>query len=223
MIKTQLLVKRKAGMTKDAFADYWLGKHVAVVAKVGEIRRQTISIVRSDLQRADTPWDGLANAWWDDAAAVASARQSDAFRAMIDDEANFVDFSVRCPITVVEVNPLAPKAPPPPHPDRIKIVNPLFKLEALSDQAFCDYWRGPHAALNNALPHMNAYIQNHIHPDFRNAARSCDGIAESWFNSMDEIRELLLSEANARLREDEAHLIQPGSLLPMVCREYRTI
>jgi uncharacterized protein (TIGR02118 family) len=223
MIKTQVLVKRKAGMTREAFADYWLGTHAAITAKFGGIRRQTISIIRSDLQRADTPWDGLANAWWDDAAAIASARRGDAFRAMLEDEENFVDVSERRPLVVVEINPLAPKVPPEPHPDRIKIVNPLFKLDALSYQAFSDYWRGPHAALNNALPHMNAYIQNHVHPDFRNAARACDGIAESWFNSMDEIRELLRSEANARLREDEAKLIKPGSLLPMVCREYRTI
>jgi len=223
MIKTQVLVKRKAGMTREDFAAYWLGTHVAITAKIGGIRRQTISIVRADLQRADTPWDGLANAWWDDAAAIATARQGDAFRAMLADEANFVDLSVRRPMVVVEINPLAPKAPPEPEPDRIKIVNPLFKLEALSYEAFSDYWRGPHAALNNALPHMNAYIQNHVHPDFRSTPRACDGIAESWFNSMAEIRELLRSEANARLRQDEPKLIQPDSLLPMVCREYRTL
>ncbi len=223
MIKTQVLVKRKTGMTREAFADYWLGTHVAIAAKISEIRLQTISIVRSDLQRVDTPWDGLANAWWDDAAAMTSARRGDAFRAMIEDEGNFIDVSVRRPLVVEEINPLAPKAPPQPHPDRIKIVNPLFKLDALSYQAFSDYWRGPHAALNNAMPHMNAYIQNHVHPDFRNGVRACDGIAESWFNSMDEIRELLRSAANARLRKDEDNLIKQGSLLPMVCREYRTI
>jgi uncharacterized protein (TIGR02118 family) len=223
MIKTQVLVKRKVGMTREAFADYWLGTHTAITAKIGEIKRQTISIVRSDLQRADTPWDGLANAWWDDATAIEAARRSDAFRAMIKDEENFVDISERRPLVVVEINPLAPKLPPEPNPDLIKIVNPLFKLDTLSYQAFSDYWRGPHAALNNAMPHMNAYIQNHVHPEFRNAPRACDGIAESWFNSMDEIRELVRSEANARLREDEANLIKPGSLLPMVCREYLTI
>ena len=223
MIKTQVLVKRKVGMTREAFADYWLGTHVAITAKVSEIKRQTISIVRSDLQRADTPWDGLANAWWDDAAAIASARRGDAFQAMIEDEANFVDVGDRRPLVVVEINPLAPKVPPEPRFDLIKIVNPLFKLDALSYQAFSDYWRGPHAALSNAMPNMKAYIQNHVHPDFRKAPRACDGIAESWFNSMAEIRELLRSEANARLREDEANLIKPGSLLPMVCREYRTI
>jgi uncharacterized protein (TIGR02118 family) len=127
MIKTQVLVKRKVGMTREAFADYWLGTHVAITAKISEIKRQTISIVRSDLQRADTPWDGLANAWWDDEAAIGSARRGDAFQAMIEDEANFVDVGDRRPLVVVEINPLAPKIPPEPHFDLIKIVNPLFK------------------------------------------------------------------------------------------------
>ena len=223
MIKTQTLAKRKAGMTREAFTEYFFGTHVPIAGKISEIRRQTVSIVRADLQRVNTPWDALINVWWDDAAALASARQSDAFRAMVEDEANFIDVGNRRPLVVVEINPLAPKLPPAPHPDRIKIVNPLFKLDTLSDQAFSDYWRGPHAVLNCALPQMNAYIQNHVHPDFRDADRACDGIAESWFHSMDEIRSLLRSEANARLKADEAHLIKPGSLAPMVCREYRAL
>ena len=49
MIKTQVLVKRKIGMTREAFADYWLGTHVAITAKISGIKCQTISIVRSDL------------------------------------------------------------------------------------------------------------------------------------------------------------------------------
>lgn len=223
MIKTQVLVRRRPGMTREAFADYWLSVHVPITARIAGIARQTISIVRDDFQRADTPWDGLANAWWDDADALAAARTSDAFQAMIEDEANFVDLSARQPLVVSEINPVAPKQPPEPDPELIKIVNPLHKRDDLSYEEFSVYWSGPHAALNNAMPHMNAYIQNHVHPDFREHPRACDGTAESWFNNWDEIRELLSSEANARLREDEANLIAPDSLHPMVCREYRTI
>lgn len=208
-------------MTREAFAEYWLDTHIAVTSKIRGIKRQTISLVRFDLQRADTPWDGLANAWWDDAAAIASARRSDANLEMIDNEASFVEVSDRHSLVVLEISPLAPKAPPEPPPDCIKIVNPLFKLDALSSQAFSDYWRGPHAALNNAIPHMNACLQNHAHPGSRDAVRACDDIAESWFNSMAEARELLRSEANAGLRQDEANRIKPGSLLPMVCRRGR--
>jgi uncharacterized protein (TIGR02118 family) len=223
MIKTQWLAKRKPGITLEAFADYWLSIHVPITAKIGEIRRQTISIVSSDLQRGETPWDGLANIWWEAADELASARKSDAFMAMIADQANFVDLSVSGSLIVHEINPVAPKQPPHPDPELIKIVNPLHKREDLSYEAFSAYWSGPHAALNNALPHMNAYIQNHVHPDFRASDRPCDGIAESWFKSWDEIRELSRSEANARLKEDEANLLAPDSLYPMVCREHLTI
>ena len=57
--------------------------------------------------------------------------EDDVFRQMIEDEANFVVVSERRPLVVVEISPLEPKAPPEPHSDRIKIVNPLFKLDAL--------------------------------------------------------------------------------------------
>lgn len=223
MIKTQVLVKRKAGMSREAFADYWLTVHVAITAKIPEIKRQTISIVRSDLERSDTPWDGLANAWWDGADAIAAARKGDAYRAMIADEANFVDTSTRQPLVVCEVNPLAPKQPPHPDPNLIKVVNPLHKRDDLSYDAFSAYWRGPHAALNSELPHMNAYIQNHVHPDFQAVGRACDGIAESWFNSWEEVLDITRSDAYLRLKEDEPKLIAPGHLHPMICREYQTI
>lgn len=223
MIKTQLLVRRKPGMSLDEFGECWLRIHASPAARIAGIARQTVSIVRNERARADAEWDGLANTWWDSREALAAARQSGSFGAMREDEAALVDGDIRKPLVVVEVNPLAPSLPPEPDPDLIKIVNPLHKLAALGYDAFSAYWRGPHATLNAALPHMNAYIQNHIHPDFRDEDRACDGIAESWFRDWDEIRALLASEANARLREDEANLIVPGSLHPMVCREYRTV
>lgn len=223
VIKSQTLVKRKPGMTFEAFSNYWLFDHASVTAKISEIKRQTVSIVRPDRQRSDAAWDGLANTWWESAGELASAKKSDAFRAMIADEANFVDLNVRQTFIVQEINPVAPKLPPHPDPALIKVVNPLHKRDDLSYEAFSAHWSGPHAALNNAMPHMDAYIQNHIHPDFQALARACDGVAESWFNSWDDIRELTQSDAYARLKEDEANLLAPDSLYPMFCREYLII
>lgn len=223
MIKTQLLVKRKSGMTLDAFTDYWMSAHVPITAKIGGVKRQTISIIRPEFHRSETPWDGLANIWWESADELESAKKSDAYGAMIADEPNFIDLSFGSPLIVYEINPVAPKQPPGPDPELIKVVNPLHKRNDLSYEAFSGYWSGPHAALNNAMPHMNAYIQNHVHPDFLDHPRACDGVAESWFNSWDEIRELTRSEANARLKEDEPNLLAPDSLHPMICREYLAI
>lgn len=207
-------------MSLKAFSDYWMSVHVLITGKIGEIKRQTISIARPEFRRGDTPWDGLVNMWWESADELASARRGDAYRAMIEDQVNFVDVSVGPPLIVCEINPIAPRQPPSPNPELIKVVNPLHKRDDLSYEAFSAYWSGPHAILNSAMPHMNAYIQNHVHPDFQDLPRVCDGIAESWFNNWDEIRELARSEANARLKEDEANLLVPASLHPMICQEY---
>jgi uncharacterized protein (TIGR02118 family) len=223
MMKTQLLVKLKSGMTLDAFTDYWMSVHVPITAKISSVNRQTISIIRPEFHRSETPWDGLANTWWESVDELESAKKSDAYLAMTADRANFADLSVSGTLIVHEINPVAPKQPPVPDPELIKVVNPLHKRDDLSYEAFSAYWSGPHATLNNAMPHMNAYIQNHVHPDFLDLPRACDGVAESWFSNWDEIRELTRSEANARLKEDEPNLLAPDSLHPMICREYQTI
>jgi uncharacterized protein (TIGR02118 family) len=223
MIKTQVLVKRLDGMTPESFADYWLSVHSPIVRGIPGIVRQTVSIVRTDLQRSATAWDGLANAWWESGDALRAASAHPAYRKMLEDEKNFVDLSMRRPLVVQEINPVAPLEPPRPAPDIIKVVNPLHKREDLAYDAFSAYWRGPHAELNNAMPHMKAYIQNHIHPDFRDNDRACDGIAESWFRSLEEIIEIAKSEAYQKLKEDEPNLIAPDSLTPMFCTEVQTI
>ncbi len=221
MIKTQWLAKRKAGMTIEAFADHMLTVHGPTAAALQGTQRVAVSIMRPDYHRAETVWDGLTNIWWGGADALAAAQGSDAYHRMVADQANFADVSASGSLIVHEINPVAPKVPPAPDPELFKIVNPLHKRDDLSYAAFSAYWSGPHAAINGELPHMNAYIQNHVHPDFEALPRACDGIAESWFASWDEIRALSKSEANVRLKADEPNLLAPDSLHPMICREYQ--
>jgi uncharacterized protein (TIGR02118 family) len=223
MIKTQLLLKRKPGMTLEAFSEYWMSAHFPVTAKVSGVNRQTISIVRPDFQRSGSPWDGLVNTWWESAVELATTSQNNGHYVTLSEFSDFIDMSINGPLVVHEINPLAPKEPPRPEPDLFKIVNPLHKRKDLSYEAFSAYWRGHHAKLNRALPNMHAYIQNHILPDFQTGDISCDGIAESWFNSWAEIRELGKSNAHTLLKEDEANLLEPGKLQPMICREYSII
>lgn len=215
MIKTQVLVKRKAGMSREDFAEDWPHCHAAIAGAFDNIKRETISVVRADRQRAASPWDGLISTWWDGADPAACARMAR--------EHDLVDWSACCSLVVCEINTMPQCEPPSPDPNLIKIVNPLRKRDDLTMEAFNAYWRGPHGLLSNEMPHMMAYIQNHVHPAFHAVPKRCDGIAESWFNSWEDILALTRSDAFARVKEDEPNILPPDSLFPMVCREYQTI
>lgn len=67
----------------------------------------------------------------------------------------------------------------------------LKRKSALSPAAFDDYWEKRHAPLLLQMaPTMHRYVQNHPLPSEKGSAwgLDCDGIEESWFASLVELR-----------------------------------
>lgn len=223
MIKTQFLFRLREGSSKEAFATHWMRAASALRTELAPIRKQTVSIVRDDLQRAGNRWDGLASTWWEATDRDVLVKLVENYTASIASRT-----SINAPLSseiifVEEINPMNGAVPPDSSPNIIKIVNPLSMKSDMNYDAFSAYWSGRHGTISSRLPNMISYIQNHIHPDFRDVERVCDGVAESWFDSWEDVQAVVRSEALARVREDEPNLIAPGSLNPMVCREFRSI
>jgi len=113
MIKLTYCLTRKAGLTREAFQDYWLNTHGPLVRKhagVLRIKRYVqlhsgdpalsealrASRMLGDLSLAPTTYDGVAQLWWeslDDLAAGQSEEAAEAGRALLEDEEKFIDFS----------------------------------------------------------------------------------------------------------------------------------
>ena len=94
MIKLVYCISKKPGLTDEGFFDYWENVHGRLAARIPHLRRLVQShrvTVAGDKFQPD--YDGMAELWFDDAAALLAARQSPEWQAITEDEGNFIDHS----------------------------------------------------------------------------------------------------------------------------------
>ena len=94
MVKLVYCITKKHGMTDEQFFHYWKHVHGPVGARIPGLRRLVQSHrlnIFNDARAAD--FDGMAELWFDDAAALMKARQSAEWKASEEDEQNFIDVS----------------------------------------------------------------------------------------------------------------------------------
>jgi uncharacterized protein (TIGR02118 family) len=92
MIKLVYCITKKPGMTDADFFRYWEEVHGPMGARIPGLRRLVQSHrldVPGDARPAD--FDGMAELWFDDMAALLEARQSAEWRSSSEDEENFID------------------------------------------------------------------------------------------------------------------------------------
>jgi uncharacterized protein (TIGR02118 family) len=100
---TVYVLRRKSGLTREAFQKYWREVHGPLVASHAEalgitryVQMHTLDAAREDELRGPMadPYDGVAELWWDAARATASeAVRKAALRALVEDELNFIDLA----------------------------------------------------------------------------------------------------------------------------------
>ncbi|WP_339803256.1 EthD domain-containing protein [uncultured Marinobacter sp.] len=116
MVKLIFCLHRKPGMSREDFRDYWENQHGPLVQKHASalgIRRYVQSYTLSDdrfakvasARRAPEEFDGVAELWFESLDDMMSQGASEAGRsagkALIEDEARFIDLS-RSPIWISE-------------------------------------------------------------------------------------------------------------------------
>ena len=67
-------LKRRADMSREAFAHWWLERHVPYVKRFPAVRKYRVSLVESG---PETVVDGLAEVWFDDMATLQRVTASD--------------------------------------------------------------------------------------------------------------------------------------------------
>jgi uncharacterized protein (TIGR02118 family) len=92
MIKLVYCITKKPGMADEEFFHYWKNIHGPIGARVPGLQKLMQSRrlnVPGDSRAPD--FDGVAELWFDDMAALLAARQTLEWRASSEDEANFID------------------------------------------------------------------------------------------------------------------------------------
>jgi len=97
MIKSIGLLRRTPGTTREQFLDHWVNIHAPMSAGIPDLRRYVLNVIVAEPVRADLPSmgleggvDGIAELWFDDQAAYARFRASDAAKTWLADGATFI-------------------------------------------------------------------------------------------------------------------------------------
>ncbi len=109
MVKAIYLIRRKPGMSRVDFHRYWREVHAAIAARIPGVRRYVQCHQVGVSEDDDRPYDGAAEIWFDDMAALERAAASEEYAAARTDEARFIDLEHTALVLTEEVEiPLAP-------------------------------------------------------------------------------------------------------------------
>jgi uncharacterized protein (TIGR02118 family) len=220
MIKVVACIDRKPGMAVAAFQDYWLNRHPAVVLKLPGLRRYLQSHVRPSGYRGGRvlAHDGIAELWFDDPAALKAANDGPEIAAVLADEASFLDTSRRI-VLVCDEHVIVDRPAPA---GAVKNVEFVHRRPGMAVADFQRYWREVHGPLAARIPSIRRYVQSHVRESAYRDGRqpAYDGLAVTWFDSTDAMREGAKTEAYAATRADEPGFIDTARLAVIITTEH---
>ncbi len=97
MIKLIALLKRKPELTKQHFADRWLNEHLKLSTKMPGVRGYRVNIAidhQPDGTGIEPIYDGTAELWWDNVAAMEAAFNSEQGKIAGEDADQFAEVRI---------------------------------------------------------------------------------------------------------------------------------
>jgi uncharacterized protein (TIGR02118 family) len=219
MVKAVAFFKRRAGMAVEEFQTYWRTRHPDVVTKLGGVHRYVQSHTRLGAYRNGEPvYDGIAELWFEDTAAMRALRDTPEMAAVQADEARFIDRSTMGLIItddhVVKDGPALPGT--------AKGIGFVRRKPGMSVEAFQRHWREVHGPLGAAIPTLLRYVQSHTRPSGYAGGRepAWDGIAIIWFEDPAALRAATATPEWGRAKADDVNFIAPGPVSFIVTTEH---
>ncbi|PYN95271.1 MAG: hypothetical protein DMD91_25380 [Candidatus Rokuibacteriota bacterium] len=219
MVKAVAFFKRRTGMGVEEFQDYWRTRHPAVVLKLAGVRRYVQSHTRPGAYRKGEPvYDGIAEVWFDDTAAMHALRDTSEMAAVQADEARFIDRSTMG-LIVAEDHVISDGAVPS---GAAKGVGFVRRKPGMPVEAFQRHWREVHGPLGAAIPAMRRYVQSHTRRAAYDRGRepTWDGVAITWFDDAAALRSATGTPEWARAKADDPNFIAPGPVPFIITTEH---
>lgn len=218
MIKVISLFKRKPELSVEAFTKHWISTHAELVRQVPGIRRYVQSqTIASAYRKGEPIYDGMAELWYDDTAAMRRAADAPVSREAFADNRNFLDLNSFVSIHTEEVIQLDG----PTNLSMVKLAEFPIRPTTLTPEEFHRYWSEVHGPLAAKIPQMRRYIQSHARLSSYRDGRipPFDGVAEVWFDGTDAMRESAKAIEYKLVREDEPNFIDQSKLQFIITRE----
>jgi len=220
MVKVITFIKRKPGMSVEEFQGYWRTRHPEVVTRLPGVRRYVQSHTLPATYRTSNPaYDGIAEVWADDTAALRAMTQSRDHAGVQADEACFIDrASMGVIITedhVVKDGSAAPDT-------AVKSVDFLTRKAGLPVEEFQRHWLLVHAPIAAAIPALRRYVQSHTRRSAYEARRvpAYDGAAITWYDSAEAFRTAAAGAEYARAAADGPSFLSVERIRSILTREY---
>lgn len=218
MHKVIHLLKRHPDLSVSEFQSHWLERHGPLMARLPGLRRYVQShALLQGYRKGELLFDGISELWFDDEAAYAAARGSQAFEQAAGDLAQLVDQQkmVEMPVDVHVI-----KDGPIP-PDAVKNIEFVNRRPGMALEPFRSYWIDVHGPIASGIPVLHRYEQNHVKASaYAGGDPVYDGLAITWFASTDDMRRGTKSEAYIAARADEPHFLPDGHLPIIITREH---
>ena len=231
MVKIVRLVKRRADLTLAQFKDYWLTRHArherrAMAAT--PLQKVVASIATGEIALGGTvpPFDGMVALYFGSLEDARATFSGPATAEMREDAKNFVDSSQALPQIFADEYLMSEKpgaGPSMKSSGQLKIIRTVYRRRDLTHAKFKDYWLNNHSRLEDKVVEATgvqrivatfALPDDHKSPEF-------DGLAELYFNGLEDIRAMFAGPVPAMMREDEENFVQMDApAVRLVAEEY---
>jgi uncharacterized protein (TIGR02118 family) len=103
----------------------------------------------------------------------------------------------------------------------VKIVYCITKRPDLSHEEFFRYWKNIHAPIGAKIPRLRKLVQSHrINIPGDNHAPAYDGIAELWFDNIEDLLAARQSPEWQASTKDEANFIDHTKVAYLITQEH---
>lgn len=204
-IKLASPMNRLDGMSRADYATYYVEQHTKAASGLPGNYRYIGSPAIQGVDGGDPPFDGFAEMYYPDVAAIRAAYTSDAWETARRDHPSIVAGRI---MFVVEEHELL--APPPIGSGAIRYLAFLNRRDTQSRADFASYWLEKHVPLALQTPNLRGYRASVgicsangdsvllDEPD----APQFDGIVEMWFDGVEEFEASFASTHWDQLRTD---------------------
>lgn len=206
MITLIAVIRRKPGLSVEQFQDYWLNQHAAKVCQLPGVRRYVQSHTLLSGYGKRTPvCDGVAEISFDNTFVLRELLETPEYAAVEHDRDEFVDVSSRLEILAEAV--VIKEGPIPS--DGVKNIELVRKMTSMPPPEFHKYWIDVHGPLGGSIPQVLRYVQSHTLADEYRAADApaLDGVALTWFDDTNAMRDAAQTAEYRRTRDDEDNFL----------------
>jgi len=231
MVKIVRLVKRRADLTLAQFKAYWLTRHAEHERRAIEttpLQKVVASIATGEVALGGTvpPFDGMVALYFNNLEDARAMFSGPATAAMREDAKNFVDMSLAPPQVFADEYLMSEKpgaGQALKEVGQLKIIRTVTRRSDLAHSQFKEYWLKNHSKLEDRVigqTAMQRIVATFALPDGRNDP-DFDGMAELYFNGLEDIRTMFAGPVPAMMRKDEENFVQMDApAVRIVAEEY---